>query len=82
MVSRPRDSVLYGKYPCMDKDGRVHHPLGLESFVIDVPHHPDQPIVIPVQLAVNWSHDLIRALDNQKMCHNDFLLVTAPKAGR
>lgn len=80
-VSRPCDSVLYGKYPCVDRDGKVRHPLGMESFLVERPHCPEHPVVIPVQLAVTWSADLIQLLDKQRMAHGDFLLVTAPKAG-
>ena len=81
-VSQPQDSVLYGKYPCVDRDGKVKHPKGMESFLIERPHCPGHPVVIPVQLAVTWSDDLIKGLEKQKMADNDFLLVTSPKAGK
>ena len=81
-VANPCDAVIYGKYPCMDRDGKVVHPKGMESFVIKLSHCPEKPIIIPAQLAVTWSDDLIEVLENNKMATNDFLLVTAPKAGK
>lgn len=83
-VSLPENSVLYGKYDCVSSDNKhgklVKHPVGMESFVIERPN-TSIPVVIPVQLAVTWTKDVIETLDNQTLPEKDCLLVTAAKAG-
>lgn len=82
-VASASNCVIYGKYPCVDGDEEeaIKHPVGMESFIIHLPYAVS-PVVIPAQVAVKWHNDVIQSLEDQTMAKGDFLLVSAPKAGK